>query len=34
MTSKEIIDHINQLLALASIRQLELIHRIIKVIIQ
>lgn len=30
MTIKEITDHINQLLARANTRQLELIHRIVQ----
>lgn len=34
MTQKEIIDHINQLLAQANTRKLELIHRIIKAVLK
>lgn len=34
MASKEIIDRINQLLAQANIRQLELIHRLVQTILK
>ena len=34
MTSKEIMEHISELLATANTRQLELIHRIVQAILK
>lgn len=34
MTSKELMEHINELLSTANTRQLELIHRIVQAILK